>query len=185
MTSVLTTSGLRTASTRASSPPRLCPITTTRRPVRFSQLSQGDLEAPDRSLRAINVQPHPGRRGARTAATQPSAEHRQRGVAGHEPGHQQDGRGIRLTPGTQKGGIADQARKLEPVAKLASQRRIHSFTLKTGGNLRRAFGHACGFRAQTSHPEAPLRFTLVESKFEFKYDSDLGFPATPFVPPAR
>ena len=44
----------------------------------FSELPQPGLEAPDRSLAAIDVQPHPGRRGARAAATQPSAKQRQR-----------------------------------------------------------------------------------------------------------
>ena len=44
-------------------------------------------------------------------------------------------------PGMQKGGIADQAGELEPVAKLASQRQIHSFTHQEG----RAFVRpACG-----------------------------------------
>ena len=43
----------------------------------------------------------------------PSVQHSQRGVASHEARHEQNGRGVRLMPGMQKGRIADQAGELD------------------------------------------------------------------------
>ena len=109
ITSVLTASGLRTASTRASSPPRLCPITTARRPVRFQRASAGgpqgarSLAPPQSTFNRIPADAvrEPRRRShPRSSASEC--------VAGHEPGHEQNGRWRRsAASGRRNGGIAD------------------------------------------------------------------------------
>jgi hypothetical protein len=64
-----------------------------------------------------------------------------------------------------KGGIADQAGELEPVAKLASQRKIHSFTHQEGRNLGRIWS---GARNHSMPIGSLIACTIVESEFEYK-----------------
>ena len=93
ITSVLTRSGLRTAATRASSPPRLCPIRTTR-PSAARRAAEGATRSDPGALGAIGVEQDAGSRGARAPPSQPSGEHAQRLVPRHEPGHEQHRGGV-------------------------------------------------------------------------------------------
>ena len=86
----------------------------------------------------------------------PSVQHSQRGVASHEARHEQNGRGVRLMPGMQKGRIADQAGELEAVAKLASQRQIHRFTDQEGRNLTRTWVHVLATQAVVEQSDVLL-----------------------------
>jgi hypothetical protein len=56
----------------------------------------------------------------------------------------------------QKGGIADQAGELEAVAKLASQRKIHSFTHQEGRNLTRIWLRVLATQAVVEQSDAVL-----------------------------
>ncbi len=89
ITTVLTRSGLRTATTRASSPPRLWPTSTTRPPARAASVRSRDSTPCERALRAAGVEHDPRARRPRSAPAQPVREDPQRAVARHEPRDQQ------------------------------------------------------------------------------------------------
>ena len=85
-----TISGLRTASERASAPPRLCPISNTGSPALGGERSQADPRGA-RTMRSAQstLARIPLIADAMPAPAQPAAQHRQRGVARHEARDQQ------------------------------------------------------------------------------------------------
>ena len=118
----LTRSGLRTASTRASSPPRLCPIRTTSRPRPRSQPLQAHLDRRGRALAAVDVDPHAGgcRREPRRRS-QPLSTPSDWSPC-HESRHEQHGWRVPPALRREEPRIRGKPGELEPVTELSTQR---------------------------------------------------------------